>query len=98
MSGSGMVDAGNLSTSVDSDEQAQRLRDDFADLIVRVNMDLTNQRFNPGDPVSVEMAIAQTERSIDYHLRSFTSNDALQALAPEIKQKFREGIQTQSTA
>ena len=95
---SGMVDAGNLNTSVNSEEQAQQLRDDFADLVVRVNMDLTNQRFNPRDPVSVEMAIAQTERSIDYHLQSFASNQALQALAPDIKQKFRDGIQAQSTA
>jgi hypothetical protein len=93
---SDMVDAGNLNASVDSEEQARKLREDFADLVVRVNMDLTNQRFNPRDPVSVEMAIEQTERSIDFHLQAFASNEALQALAPDIKKKFRDCIKSQS--
>ena len=91
------VNAGDIATSVNSDEAAERLREEFADLILRINMDLTSQRFSPKDPISVEMAIAQAERSVDYHLRSFPHNAALQALATEIKQKFRQGIEAQAS-
>ena len=92
------VDAGNVLASTSTEAEAAQLRDDFADLVLRVNMDLTTQKFNPRDAVSVEIAIAQAERSVDYHLQAFATNSALQSLAPEIKQRFRQGIQVQANA
>ena len=89
------VDVGDVEVSVESEETAVRLREDCRNLTLRVNMDLTTQNFNLNDPVSVEMAIAWAERSVDYHLQAFAENVALQSLAPEIKQKFRAGIQAQ---
>ncbi len=91
------VHVSDVAASVSSEEAAEQLREDFADLVLRVNMDLTSIRFSPKDPISVEMAIAQAERSVDYHLQAFTGNTALQALASEIKDKFRQGIKAQAS-
>ncbi len=93
---SNAMDAGNVEISVASEEAAARLRDNFADLTLRVNMDLAGQRFNPRDPISIEIAVAQAERSVDYHLRAFPDDEDLQSLAPEIKRRFRIGIEAQA--
>ena len=52
---------------------------------MRVNLDLSTQTIRPNDLLSVEMAIAQAERSVDYNLIEFSHNEILQSLADEIK-------------
>ena len=86
----------DVQVSVGSEEAAVKLREDFADLVMRVNMDLTSQRMNVRDPLSVEMAVAQAERSVDYHLTFFADDVPLQTLGPELKLRFRRGIEEQA--
>lgn len=90
------MDVGNIEISVQSEEAAAKLRDNFADLTLRVNMDLAGQRFNPKDPISVEMAVAHAERSVDYNLLAFLDDEELQSLVQEIKRRFRMGIEAQA--
>ena len=87
-----------INITVGSDEAAAQLQQDFDELIARVNGDMMFQSMQADDPVSVEAAIANAERSIDAHLRAFAENGALQSLAGEIKQQFRESIEAQARA
>ncbi|NUQ27091.1 MAG: hypothetical protein HOQ35_01030 [Acidobacteriaceae bacterium] len=87
-----------INITVGSDTAAAQLRQDFDELIARVNGDMMFQSIQADDPVSVEATVANAERSIDVHLREFTENGALQSLAGEIKQQFRESIEAQARA
>ncbi len=87
----------DVHVEVDSPEAAARLREDFEELLARVNGDMMFHSMNPGDPVSVEAAIASAERSIDSHLAEFQGDPALQALRGDIKLRFRRAIQQQAS-
>ena len=87
-----------INITVGSDAAATQLQQDFDELIARVNGDMMFQSMHADDPVSVEAAVTNAERSIDAHLKEFTENEALQSLAGEIKQQFRESIEAQARA
>ncbi len=88
--------ADDIHISVSSDEKAARLREEFEEVIARVNGDLISLTMQPDNPISVEAAVALAERSIDYHLRTFADNAALQSLSGEIKGRFRASIEEQA--
>jgi len=87
-----------INITVGSDAAAAQLQQDFDELIARVNGDMMFQSMQADDPVSVEAAVANAERSIDAHLREFAEDEALQSLAGELKQQFRESIEAQARA
>lgn len=88
----------DIYVSVDAPEKAERLKEEFEEVIARVNGDLMCVTMRPGDPISVEAVIEFAERAIDHHLQTFAENAALQSLAPEIKQRFRASIELQARA
>jgi hypothetical protein len=90
----------DINIAVATPEAARRLQEDFDEVIARVNGDLMSCTMQPDDPISVESAIAFTERCIDHHLQSFADNAPLQSIAQEIRDCFRRSIelQTQSPA
>jgi hypothetical protein len=88
--------ADDIHISVQTPEAAARLQEDFDEVIARVNGDLMCFTIQPEDPISVEAAVAFVERSVDHHLQTFADNLPLQSLAPEIKLRFRRGIEDQA--
>lgn len=85
-----------IQVTVSSEEEADRLRADFAELLARINGDLMTQHINRNNPLSVETAVVYAERSIEYHLHAFSENENLQKLASSIKDRFRENIRAQA--
>lgn len=86
----------DIHISVSSQEEAERLRGNFEEVVARVNGDLMSCSMQPNDPISVEASIAFAEQSIDRNLAFFAENAPLQALAPELKRKFRQSIEQQA--
>lgn len=86
----------DIHISVPSTEAASTLRENFEELLARVNGDLIGFTMNPNDPISVEAAVAFCEQRIDYHLTEFTDNAALHSLAKDVKQRFRQSIEAQA--
>jgi hypothetical protein len=86
----------DISIAVSTDEAAERLKQNFEELLVRVNSDMMFQSMKPDDPVSVEAAIAAAERSIDSHLAEFPEDAALQSLRADLKLRYRGAIQQQA--
>ncbi|HLH02845.1 MAG TPA: hypothetical protein VKX25_08745 [Bryobacteraceae bacterium] len=86
----------DIHVSVASGEEAAQLKEDFEEVIARVNGDLMSCTMEPGDPISVEAAIAFAERAVDHHLSTFADNAPLQSLGPEIRRRFRAGIEQQA--
>ncbi len=87
---------GDLEISVASAESASVLRENFEEVVARVNGDLIGFTMNPNDPISVEAAVAFSEQRVDYHLTEFADNAALQSLTQGIKQRFRQSIEAQA--
>lgn len=85
-----------IPVTVSSEEEADQLRADFAELLARVNGDLMTHSINRNSPLSVENAVLHAEQSIEYHLRAFSGNENLQKLAPNIKERFRDNIRAQA--
>ena len=90
--------SGDISIAVPTGEAAEQLKQDFEELLVRVNSDMMFQSMKPDDPVSVEAAIAAAERSIDFHLAEFREDLALQSLRADLKVRYRAAIQQQAHA
>ena len=88
----------DLQISVSTPEQAQELREDFEEVIARVNGDLIGQSMDATDPLSIERAVLQAEQSVIYHLSTFAQNAPLQELGPQIKARFAESIRDQARA
>ncbi|HMF52906.1 MAG TPA: hypothetical protein VK593_01055 [Edaphobacter sp.] len=86
----------DLNISVATPEAAALLQQDFDELLARVNGDFMFQSMNPLDPISVETAIVNAERSIDAHMQEFAANAALQSLSADIKLRFRASIEQQA--
>lgn len=86
----------DIQISVGSPETAAILRENFEELVARVNGDLIGFSMNPRDPISVEAAVAFAEQRIDYHLEEFADNPALQSIAQQIKRRFRQSIEAQA--
>ena len=83
-------------TTVSNQAAAVQLREDFEELVARVNADMMFITMSVDDPVSVEAAVASAERSVDHHLREFSEDDALQKLRPELFHRFRSAIYAQA--
>ena len=77
-----------LTSAYPPPEQAAILREDFEEVVARVNGDLFGQTIDCRDPFSIERAVMQAEQAVDYHLKAFEENTALQQLAPLIKKSF----------
>lgn len=88
----------DIQVSVSTSEEAAKLREDFEEVIARVNGDLFGQSMDRNDPLSTERAVLQAEQSIDYHLRAFEDNVSLQQLGPQIKARFAMSIREQARA
>lgn len=88
----------DLDASVSTPEEAATLREEFEEVIARVNGDLFGQTIDCCDTLSVERAVMQAEQAIDYHLKAFGENTTLQQLAPLIKSRFADGIRDQAKA
>ena len=86
----------DIQATVHSPEAAARLKLDFEELLARVNADMAFTTMSICDPISVEAAVASAERSIEHHLRDFAEDLALQALKPELLQRFRTAIYLQA--
>lgn len=86
----------DIHISVSNAEAASLLRENFDELVARVNGDLLGFTMNPNDPISVEAAVAFSEQRIDCHLREFADDAALQSLAQDIKRRFRQSIEAQA--
>jgi hypothetical protein len=86
----------DIQISIANEEAASVLRENFEELVARVNGDLLGFTMNPNDPISIEAAVAFAEQRIDYHLTEFADNAAIQSLAPDIKQRFRQSINAQA--
>jgi hypothetical protein len=86
----------DIQISVSTPELAARLKEDFEEVVARVNGDLMSFSMQPNDPVSVEAAVAFAERSIDHHLRQFAEDAPLQSLAGVMKSRFRTSIEAQA--
>ena len=87
-----------IAVSVSTPEAAAQLREDFDEVVARINGDLMSYAMQPDDPISVECAVAFAEQCVDRHLSYFAQDAALQSLAPELKRRFREGIAQQANA
>lgn len=88
----------DIHVTVSSQTEADQLREDFEEVVARVNGDLMTQTMSCDDPISVEMAVAQAEQRVDYHLSTFAENTNLQKLAGEIKARFADSIRAQARA
>jgi hypothetical protein len=88
----------DIAISVSTPEAAAQLREDFDEVVARTNGDLMSYAMQPDDPISVECAVAFAEQCIERHLSQFAEDSALQSLAPELKRRFREGIERQANA
>jgi hypothetical protein len=87
----------DLNITVSTPEAASQLQQDFEELLARVNGDMMFISMNARDPISVEAAITSAERAIDSHASAFKHNAALLSLIPDLKQRFRAGIQGQAS-
>ena len=87
----------DISVSVSTPEAAVLLREDFEELVARVNGELMSYSMKPDDPISVEAAVVYAEQRIDYHLNTFLDSAALQSIAPDIKLRFRQAIEKQAS-
>lgn len=54
--------------------------------------ELGTVRFDPSDPVSIEAAIAEMERTIDERIASFRGNDVVDGIVEQMKEHYREAI------
>jgi hypothetical protein len=86
----------DIEIAVATPEAAAQLREDFEEVMARVNGDLMSYTMQPNDPISVEYAVAFAEQCIDRHLGAFTDDAALQSLAPELKRRVRDSIERQA--
>lgn len=57
-----------------------------------VNGELGTLSFNPGDPESVEAAIAESERLVDERLGEYANNSIVGPLIVQMKDSFRIAV------
>lgn len=88
----------DIQVSVATPEEAAKLREEFEEVIARVNGDLIGQSMDRNDLLSIERAVLQAEQSVEYHLRAFEDNVSLQQLGPQIKARFATSIRDQARA
>ncbi len=87
-----------INITVGSQEEAETLKEEFEEVIARVNGELMSYAYQPDDPVSVEAAVVYAEQRVDANLREFQHNRTLQSLAMEMKLQFRIQIEMQARA
>jgi len=54
--------------------------------------------FNPHDPSDIERAIAEMETMVDERASAYSRNDAIQSIANQAKETFRQGILEKAAA
>ncbi|WP_312218968.1 hypothetical protein [Brevundimonas sp.] len=55
-------------------------------------------KFNPNDPVDIERAISEVEAMVDEKASSYSRNDAVQSIADQMKEKYRQAILEKAAA
>lgn len=76
---------------------ARKLRE-LGEATSALNGDITELRFDPHDPASIETAIQQMETAIDERVSSYTHNDLVRGISQELKEKYRTGILERAAA
>jgi len=70
---------------------------EFSKAIADLEGDITEVRFDPNDPVSIEQAVKQMEAAIDARIEPYSQNSMVTSLVSEMKERYREAILEKAT-
>lgn len=79
------------------DALARRMKE-LGQALADLDGDITQVRFNPHEPESIELAIQQVYDAVDERVSSYAHNDIVVAIADEMKEKYREAILAKAAA
>ena len=79
-------------------DQLSRSLQEAQKAIAAIDGELGSVHFDPNDPTSIEVAIAQANAMIDDRIGKYASNPFVAPLVNEMKEQFRNAIVERSAA
>ena len=79
-------------------DKLSRKLDELSKFAKEIDGHLGEVKFNPRDPGDIERAIAEMETMVDEKASSYSRNDAVQNVADQMKEKYRQAILDKAAA
>ncbi len=79
-------------------DNLSRKLDELSKFAKDIDGHLGEVKFNPNDPGDIERAIAEMEAMVDERAVSYSRNDAVQNIAAEMKERYRQAILDKAAA
>lgn len=79
-------------------DKLSRKLDELSKFAKEIDGHLGEVKFNPRDPGEIERAIAEMETMVDEKASSYSHNDAIQNIADQMKEKYRQAILDKAAA
>ena len=79
-------------------DKLSRKLDELSKFVKDMDGHLGEVKFSPNDPSDIERAIAEVEAMVDERAASYSRNDAVQNIAAEMKERYRQAIVEKAAA